>query len=203
MSSAGRAAHRLRLVAAAILLLASATLSARADQGVAVDLGRIAVDEELSKGGTYQLPVMGVTNPGDEPTRYRMGVSYFEGQAEERPPEDWFTFSPAEFELQPGKTQPVSISLRIPTSASPADYLGLLQASIASSREGVQVDAAAGARLTFTVKPSTLLEAWTLRARGEFDDMKPWSYLVPAAIVALAAATWLGRKFSFNVSRRS
>ncbi len=203
MWSAARAAHRLGLVAATILLFASAALAARADQGVAVDLGRIAVDEELSKGGTYQLPVMGVTNPGDQTTRYRMGLSYFEGQTEEKPPEDWFTFSPAEFDLEPGKTQPVSISLRIPTGARPADYLALLQSSVAVSGEGAQVGLAAGARLTFTVKPSTLLEAWTLRARGEFDDLKPWSYLVPAAIVALLAATWARRKFSFNVSRRS
>lgn len=203
MWSAGRAARTLRLVIAALLLLGGAAATAHADQGVSVDLGRIAVDEELSKGGTYQLPIMGVTNPGDEPTRYRMGVSYFQGQTEEKPPEGWFTFSPAEFELEPGKTQPVSISLRIPTGARPADYLGLLQASIESSNEGVQAGAAAGARLTFTVKPSTLLEAWTLRARTEFDDLKPWSYLVPAAVVVVAAATWVRRKFSFNVSRRS
>jgi hypothetical protein len=203
MWSAGRVVHRLGLVASALLLLGSAALTARADQGVAVDLGRIAVDEELSKGGTYQLPVMGVSNPGTETTGYRMGVSYFEGQAEEEPPEDWFTFSPAEFELGPGKTQPVTVSLRIPPGARPADYLALLHSSIAPSGEGAQIGAAAGARLTFTVKPSTLLEAWTLRTRGEFDDLKPWSYLVPAALAVLAAATWTRRRFSFNVSRRA
>lgn len=194
--------YRLGLVVSALLVFAGAALTARADQGVAVDLGRIAVDEKLSKGGTYELPTMGVTNPGTETTRYRMGVSYFEGQAEEKPLPDWFTFSPVEFELEPGKTQPVTISLRIPASARPADYLALLQSSIVSSGEGARVGAAAGARLTFSVEPSTLLEAWTLRARGQFDDLKPWSYLVPVAVVALAAALWVRRKFTFNVSRR-
>lgn len=187
---------------ASVLLICAGGERAGADQGVAVDLGRIAIDKKLSKGGTYQLPIMGVTNPGDERTRYQMGVSYFEGQTEERPPLEWFTFSPAEFELEPGRTQPVTTSLRIPSGAEPADYLGLLQASIASDREGARVGAAAGARLSFTVKPSSLLEAWTLRLRDRLDDWMPWTYVVPALAALALAAWWLGRRFRFTVSRK-
>ena len=202
MSAAGRAAGRLGLVALTLVVLGSAVATALADQGVAVDLGRIVVDEKLSKGGTYELPVMGVTNPGSESTRYRMGVSYFEGQTEEKVPENWFTFSPAEFELEPGKTQPIRTSLRIPSGAQPADYMALLQASITATSEGTRIGAAAGPRLTFTVKPSTLLEAWTLRARNQFDDWKPWSVWIPVFVLLAAVVAWGRRKFSFNVSRR-
>ena len=193
-----------RLLAAGLLLLAISTSGegVLADQGVAVDLGRIAIDQELSKGGTYNLPVMGVTNPGDERTHYRMGVSYFTGQAEQMPGAGWFSFSPAEFDLDPGRTQPVSTTLRIPTGAKPADYLALVQSSIAPTTEGATLGAAAGARLTFTVKPSSSLEAWTLRIRERASGWSPWVYLVPAGLVVLGVLWFFGRRYSFRVARR-
>ena len=32
----------------------------RADVGVAIDIGRMSIDQKLSKGGSYQLPTIGV-----------------------------------------------------------------------------------------------------------------------------------------------
>ena len=49
---------------------------ARADRGVAIDLGKVAVTDPLPPGGEYQGPVLGISNPGNERARYRMTVSY-------------------------------------------------------------------------------------------------------------------------------
>jgi hypothetical protein len=176
----------------------------RADVGVAIDIGRIAVDQKLSKGGSYQLPSIGVRNPGSETATYRMGVSYLQDQAEREPPSGWFTFSPATFELEPGATVPVQITLEIPTDAEPDDYAALIQAQIAPSGEGAQVGAAAASQLTFTVEPSTILEAWLLRGRRLMEAWSPWSYLLPIAAISTVAAGWLRHRyhFGFRVERR-
>ena len=146
---------------------------------------------------------MGVRNAGTEPSSYVMGVSYLDGQTRRRPPEAWFEFEPREFELAPGETQPVEMTLHIPTSASPDDYASLLSAQIAPEGDGARVAAAAGARIEFTVSPSNAFEAWRLRARTVLDDYSPWSYVVPLAGVVLLAAVWLSRRFSFRLERRA
>jgi hypothetical protein len=56
---------------------------------VAVDIGRIDVEQKLSRGGTYQLPTIGVRNPGTETTRYVMGISHIQDQSGRRAPADW------------------------------------------------------------------------------------------------------------------
>ena len=48
---------------------------AAADRGVALDLGRVEIARGLTPGGGYRLPPVGVRNPGDEETTYRMVVS--------------------------------------------------------------------------------------------------------------------------------
>ena len=191
-------------VAAAVLTAAllSASSSALADKGVSVDLGKIEVDKPLSKGGTYQLPTMGVRNPGTESANYVMAVSYIEAQKDRRAPAGWLQFSPDEFHLEPGQTQPVAITLRVPTSASPDDYAALLSAQLAEEGEGARVGAAAGARLEFSVEPSNILEAWRLRLRTMLADYGPWSYLAPLLALALLATYWFSRRFSFRMERR-
>lgn len=188
-----------------IVIYTVATVAvARADVGVAIDIGRIAIDQTLSKGGSYQLPSIGVRNPGSETATYRMGVSYIQDQAEREPPSDWFTFTPATFTLEPGAAMPVRIALEIPTDAEPDDYAALIQAQIAPSGEGAQVGAAAASQLTFTVEPSTILEAWLVRGRRQMEDWSPWSYLVPIAAASTVAAGWLRHRyhFGFRVERR-
>jgi hypothetical protein len=186
-----------------ICTLATAAI-AGADVGVAIDIGRIAIDQRLSKGGSYMLPSIGVRNPGSETATYRMGVSYLQGQPEREPPSDWFTFTPATFTLEPGAALPVRIGLEIPTDAEPDDYAALIQAQIAPSGEGAQVGAAAASQLTFTVEPSTILEAWLVWGRQQMEDWSPWSYLLPIAAISTVAAGWLRHRyhFGFRVERR-
>lgn len=174
-----------------------------ADIGVALDTGAIAVTQRLSKGGTYQLPVVGVRNPGSEASVYTMGVGHFQGQPGRRPPPEWFTFSPSRFTLAPGASQPVRVTLDIPVNARPDDYAALLHAQIAPDGVGGQVGAAAASQLTFTVKPSTYLEAWFVRARAEMDKRSPWSYRLPLVLVGAGGLWWLGRRFRFRIERRA
>jgi hypothetical protein len=177
---------------------------ATADIGVAMDVGKVAIVQKLSKGGSYQLPSIGVRNPGSESATYRMAVTYLYNQSEEEPPSDWFRFSPAAFDLEPGASQPVQIRLEISTGAKPADYAALIQAHIAPSGEGAQVGAAAASKLSFTVEPSTILEAWLLRGRRQIDAWSPWSYILPIAAISTVAAGWLRHRyhFGFRVERR-
>lgn len=191
------------LLLALVLALGPVPL-VHADLGVAMDTGKVEVSQRLSKGGTYQLPTIGVRNPGSEPSTYQMGVGHIQGQPDRPPPEEWFTFSPAEFTLAPGAMQPVRITLDIPTNARPADYAGLLRAQLAASGEGAQVGAAAASQLTFTVKPSTMLEAWLLRGQTAVDAGAPWSYLLPSLAGLTLAASWLRRRFrvGLRIERR-
>src|SRR5215212_4124015 len=133
--------------------------SAAADRGVALDLGRLDVAQTLTPGGGYRLPPVGVRNPGDEVTSYRIVVSRVQGQQGEPIPEDWLRFQPAELTLKPGKTRKVQARLSLPTGADPGDYEGLLAAQIVTKGKGAQVGAAAAARVTFSVESATLLGA--------------------------------------------
>lgn len=174
-----------------------------ADRGVAVDVGRIDVQQKLSRGGDYRLPNIGVRNPGTETTTYRMGVSHVEGQSGRKAPEAWFSFDPEQLTLAPGEAAPVSVKLEIPAGAPPDDYEALLKAEIAPEGEGTTVGAAAAARLKFTVKPSNILQAWQLEAEDWFKDHQPWTVLLPLLAIAILLMWWLRRRFTFSVGRRT
>jgi hypothetical protein len=193
-----------RALVLALVLVPSIVVPARADIGVAMDTGKIMVTQRLAKGGTYQLPSIGVLNPGSETSTYAMGVGFIQGQPDRPAPANWFTFSPSQFTLAPGATQPVRITLDIPTDAQADDYAALLQAQIAPAGEGAQIGAAAATQLAFTVEPSTLLEAWLLRGRTVIERWSPWSYLLPAFVVLAAGGSWLRRRFrvGLRIERR-
>ena len=173
-----------------------------ADAGVSIDLGAVDVTPRLSRGGTYQLPSIGVRNPGTERSHYIMTVTYFQDQTERRPSLNWFDFSPSSFDLGPGETMPVRVELRIPTGADPDPYRAMIEARLATSGDGVVVGAGAGARLTFTVKPSNILQAWQLKASDWFERQAPWSSIVPALGVLALAGWWASRRFELRLSRK-
>lgn len=190
----------------AILLLAGVALLAAApagaQTGVSIDVGRITVSDELAPGGEYRLPTFGVRNPGTDTTGYRITVSYLEGQEAARPPEEWFSFSPAEMTLTGGQSQPVQTRLTIPPDAEAGEYHALVGPQIVSAGGGAQVGAAAAARLTFNVGPCDGLDCW-LRWLWRFIQENPWLLIIPVAVVGLVALRLLRRRFTFSVNRRA
>jgi hypothetical protein len=188
------------LIAACLLLTPGAAL---ADQGVALDLGRLDIAQTLTPGGGYRLPPIGVRNPGDEVTSYRIVVSHVEGQNGKPIPDAWVHVRPAELTLRPGKTEKVQARLNLPTGADAGDYEGLLAAQIVTKGKGAQVGAAAAAKLTFSVEASTWLGAQWYRIRTFISGHEPWTWLIPA-LLAMGLLGWqLRRRFAFQVVRRA
>jgi hypothetical protein len=188
---------------AAVAVVLSAGGEASAARGVALDLGRLEIEQTLTPGGGYQLPPVGVRNPGDEVTTYAMVVTSVQGQNGTPVPEEWFAFEPAKLTIAPGKTEKVKTRLSLPTGADPGDYEGLLAAQIVTEGEGAQVGAAAAAKVTFEVESATLLGAWWHKLSTWYGDNAPWTWLVPAVLV-LFLLTWQGRsRFAFRVERRA
>ena len=189
-----------------VCLLAGACLlgsaPARGDRGVAIDLGEVAVTDRLPPGGRYQLPVLGISNPGSERAAYRMTVSYVTGQKDLEPPEGWFHFEPTEFTLVPGETKAVRASLSLPVGADAGDYEALVGAQIVTEGKGGQVGAAAASHLSFTVEPASALEALWLKVKRFFAENVPWTYLVPAVLLVLLGGRQLRRRYHLTVARR-
>jgi len=196
----------MRLGTLVLLALTAFLLSggvADADRGVALDLGRLDVAQRLTPGGGYRLPPLGVRNPGDEVTSYRIVVSHVQGQDGKPVPEGWVRFEPTQLTLEPGKTEKVQARLSLPTGADPGDYEGLLAAQIVTKGEGAQVGAAAAARLTFSVESATLLGAWWYRAKTFLSGHDPWTWLIPSILGTVLLGRQLRRRFSFQIARRA
>jgi hypothetical protein len=68
------------------------------------------------------------------------------------PAEEWFKFSPATLQLEPGERQTTEVTLTVPHNAEYGDYEALIVAQIAADGDGATVGAAAASRLTFTVE---------------------------------------------------
>jgi len=187
-------------IATAALLIGQPAV-ALADRGVRIDAGRVDVNDALAPGQTYHLPTLGVSNPGDEPSAYTMDVNELAGST--APDASWFEFAPATFDLAPGQTQPVEITLRIPTSAEPGQYTALVVAQIGSGGgSGVGIGAAAATRLVFTVEPASELAA-ALNALGAWlAENRGW--LLPSAVVlGIAVVIWFGRRhLAIEIRRR-
>ena len=192
-----------RVIAAAVAAMAVCAPTAAADRGVALDLGRVEIEQALTPGGGYLLPPVGVRNPGDERTTYRMVVSLVAGQSRAPVPESWVHFSPGEVTLGPGQTRKVQPRLSLPTGADPGNYEGLLAAQIVTGGAGTQVGAAAAAKLTFAVESTTLLGAWWHKLSTASTEHAPWTWLVPAVLASALVVSQLRRRFSFRVEKRT
>lgn len=188
-------------IAAALLFLQ--VTAASADRGVALDLGRLDIAQTLMPGGGYTLPPIGVRNPGDVATTYRLLVTHVADQSGKIVPESWLHFSPATVTLKPGETKKIAARLSLPTGADPGSYEALLAAQIVTEGKGAQVGAAAAAKLDFKVKSATLLGAWWYRIRTFLSGNTPWTWLVPALLLAGLGGWQARRRFSFQVVRRA
>lgn len=147
---AGAAARVGLSLAVVFLAVLSSSAPADAQQGVAVDVGRIDLDEHLRPGGSYVLPTIGVRNPGSEVTSYRIGVSALETE-NAAVPGSWVSVTPEGLTLDPDERQRVEPTLHIPADAAPGTYETLVAASVAGDGQGARVGAAAATRLVFEV----------------------------------------------------
>ncbi len=195
----------MRRSAATVLALGAALLvgaaPVAAGKAVSIDVGSIAVREQLVPGGEYRLPTFGVRNPGTESTSYVLDVSYVEGQEALRPPVEWFSFSPSTLTLGVGESRAIETTLEIPTDAEPGEYAALIGPQIAADGGGATVGAGAAARLSFTVQPSSALDAW-LRMLWRFLMENPWIWIVVLLAVAAGVLWFLRKRFRFSVQRR-
>jgi hypothetical protein len=182
------------------LLVGAAPVAA--GQAVSIDVGSIAVREELVPGGEYRLPTFGVRNPGPESTSYVLAVSYVDGQDGIRPPAEWFTFEPVTLTLGAGESRAIETTLDIPAGAEPGEYAALIGPQIAADGSGPQVGAGAAARLTFTIQPSSALEAW-LRMLWRFLVDNPWVWITAIVAAAVVLLWFVRRRFRFTIQRRA
>ncbi len=172
-----------------------------ASTGVSIDVGSIAISEQLAPGGAYHLPAFGVRNPGDDPTAYRVVVSYVDGQLAQRPPEAWFTFTPTSLSLDGGASAPVRTLLEVPPDAEPGEYAALVGPQIVPTGGGAQVGAGAAARVTFTVTDAGGIGGW-LRWIGRFLAENPWVPALALLGLALVGLRFVRRRVAISVSRR-
>jgi hypothetical protein len=197
---------RHRAAAALWFALAAAVFvpagSVGATTGVSIDVGSIAITEVLQSGEEYRLPTFGVRNPGTDSTSYEIAVTYLADQTALRPPADWFTFSPSSMTLEGGQSRPVSARITVAPGADPGEYLALIGPRIDGNGTGAQVGAAAAAKLTFTVEPSSWLEG-ALRQVWRFIQENPWVVAIVGLVVLLIVMRLLRRRFSFSVARKA
>ncbi len=172
-----------------------------AQSGVGVNVGKIEIDQTLSTGGSYNLPSIGVINTGHDASDYSVRISYMGDQEEQRPPGDWFSFSPSEFRLEAGESRTVAIRLNIPVAARSGDYFALVEASPkAPEGSGVVVGIAAATKLTFTVRASNPIIGSALWVFNRVNDAAPYSYIFAGLAVFLALAYWIRRRLNIRIS---
>lgn len=191
--------RRVSVIVGSTLLLAVMTGPVLASSGVSVDLGRIQITEELLPGGSYSLPPIGVRNPGTERTSYVMVASAVGDGSAQLAEADWFRYEPPTLTLEPGETRRVNVRLVLPVDSPPGDYTVLVGAQIATADAGASVGAAAAARTTFTIRAAGTAEA-TLTQLGQwFEDLLPWSVIVPGLVVLTMTVWLLRRRFTFRI----
>lgn len=176
------------LLAASLAGLSVPTASA-ADQGVALDTGRITVETQLVAGRSYQLAELSVRNPGTARTRYDLVVTPI-ATAAHTPDPAWFSFSPKQVTLHPRKSQAVTVSLKLPKVAAGRGYEILVGARVAPSGSGTSVAAAAAARLSFSVASSQKA------ADGAVEVRQVWW---PVLVAAAAAIGLVSRRRRFRL----
>ncbi|MBZ9577698.1 hypothetical protein KJA13_01530 [Patescibacteria group bacterium] len=163
--------------------------------GVGVNLGKIEIDEALKPGGIYNFPSIGVINTGDEPGEYELAVTYHQDQPQIRPAQEWFSFSPSSFHLEPGQSQSVAVKLALPVRVKPGDYFAYLEAHpIIEAGPGTTIGIAAATKTYFTIAPANIWQAIYYKIASFFTMYAPWTY-VALAIVIGAIIIVIFRKF--------
>jgi len=157
--------------------------------GVGVGSGQIEVEEKLKPGMIYELPSIDVLNTGDEEAEYSMSIAYHQDQPEKKPGQEWFTFSPAKFNLKPGEVRKVEMRVKLPLRVQPGDYFAYLEAHPAKTVEKGLI--AAATKLYFSVEPANVFTAAYYKIVTFWKVNAPW----PDRIFKLALAVGLYAAF--------
>ena len=171
--------------------------------GVGVNLGKIEIDEPLKPGGIYNFPSLGVINTGDEPGDYEVEITYHQDQPQLRPAQEWFSFEPQQFYLEPGASQSVAVKLTLPVKTKPGDYFAYLEAHpIIKAGPGTTIGVAAATKTYFTVIPANIRQAITHRISSFFTMYAPWTYVVLAIVIAAIIIAIFRKFFAFQIGIR-
>jgi len=175
--------------------------SAGAGVGVGVNLGKIEIDEPLKPGGIYNLPIIGIVNTGDEEGDYELEITYHSDQPELRPSQDWFSFSPAKFRLEPRESKSVEIKLALPVNMRPGDYFAYIEAHPVAKAgpSGTTIGIAAATKTYFTVAPANVVSAIMWRVYSLFIVYAPWSYMTLIIVAGAVIIVVFRRFFNFQI----
>jgi len=184
-----------------LILLLTFPYLANAKIGVGVGSGKIVVDEKLKPGMIYKLPALSVMNTGDEPGQYAVSIAYHEKQPELKPKEEWFSYSPDSFGLQPQEAKQVEITLNLPVNAQPGQYFAYLEAhpDKTSKKGDTSIGVAAAARLYFEIVPANALSGIYYKILTFWKVNQPWTNRVAVAIMLVLAILTAKRFFNIQI----
>jgi hypothetical protein len=194
-----RALGLLALVLASLFGLCLAAGETQANTGVGIMPGIIRVDETLLPGQYYNLPSIQVRNTGTEACNYKVELARMAEQEELEPPAELIVMSPTHFQLEPGASQTVSLSLSIPVKAKPGDYLGYIEAHPVVEGGGMSVGVAAATKLYFTIKPANVFVGVINAIGNFFTRTAPTSYIVLGVVVIGLAVYFLRRYIRVDI----
>ena len=173
--------------------------SVQAEVGLGIMPATIRVEEALMPGGRYRLPSLQVLNTGTEGSQYELGFARMAVQDELQPPNEFISFSPGSFYIEPGANQIVSLSLDIPIKAKPGDYLAYIKAHPVSEVGGTSIGIAVATKLYFTVKPANVVAGVANAVGNFFSRTAPFSYVVVGVVVLGGAIFFLRQRIKFEV----
>ena len=191
---------RLALAVLTLCLFLPLTVSARV--GVGIGTGEIKLAEPLKPGGFYDLPILSIFNTGTEPGEYQISIAYYQDIDDLRPAKDWFHFNPAEFHLEPGKSQAVKTTLTIPLKTKPGKYFCFIEGFPTAKTQsgGASVGVAAAAKFYFTIAPANIFQAIFYKISFLFNKYSVWFYII-GGIILIAIILSIARRFlSFNLA---
>lgn len=184
----------------AVIAICFTITTVQADVGVGIMPGKIQVEDSLMPGGLYHLPSLQVANTGDQATNYELALARMEKQDELSPTEEFFSFSPESFRLDPGASQVISLSLNVPVNAIAGDYLAYIEAHpVSAGTAGTSIGVAAATKVYFTVKPASTWAGIVNYAVSFLKRNAPLSYILPGVILAGLLLYWLRRRIKLEV----
>ena len=189
-----------KLIVPVLIVALAFPLITFAAVGVGVNLGKIEIDEPLKPGGIYNFPSIGVINTGDEAGDYALEVTFLQDQPELRPAQEWFSFTPSEFRLEPGESQSVAVQLTLPVKTKPGDYFAFLEAHpVVKAGPGTTIGVAAATKAFFTVEPANFVQGVTYRVSSFFETNAPTSYIILAVLIGAIIIAILRKYFAFQI----